>query len=82
MREVQIHDEGVVIVDDMKISFKVEVTACEMGPRGKCPFRYYDSLEFFCGKANEGRSYLVYEENKNGLTASCPMVKEQFERLE
>ncbi len=67
-------------MNDMKISFKVEVTACEMGPGCRCPFvgvyMYFDNLEYHCGKADEGSAYLVYDENKNGLTSSCPMARE------
>lgn len=94
-------------MDDMKISFKVEVTACEMGPGYLCPFNgfyIYEStpgvkdIKRICRKAEAENKYQearifgllgslsafrkVYEENKNGLTPSCPMVKEQFERFE
>lgn len=87
-------------MDDMKISFKVEVTACDM-EGSRCPFK--GAVEIDRGLVIEHcrvvsphmsannwtsefsahlRAIELYGKNKNGLTASCPMVKEQFERLE
>lgn len=80
----------------MKMSFKVEVTACEM-EGSRCPFVGCHIgrplvgdpiLNGYCSKATPNApqvsitNFSVYRENKNGLTASCPMVKEQFERIE
>ena len=67
-------------MDDMKISFKVEITGC-LVKKVRCPHAVQDFPHSFCSKS-EWRGYVTFRENEGKLTKTCPMVRAQFEALE
>ena len=63
-------------MDDLKISFKVEVTKC-----WNCPYGIrYEGCEHEGINPKDQRR--IHEQNQKGLTKTCPMVRAQFEALE
>ena len=64
-------------MNDMKISFKVEITRC-IG----CPYSSVGTSHYYCEKASVDNKWKTAQENLNKLTKTCPMVRAQFEALE
>ena len=67
-------------MDDMKISFKVEITGCSVGDK-HCPYVRQACPMRLCAK-DPTRSNKTVAANKKKLTKTCPMVRAQFEALE
>ena len=67
-------------MDDMKISFKVEITGC-ISDDANCPYLRMSRLAPHCSKVGINRIG-TFEENVHKLTKTCPMVRAQFEALE
>lgn len=64
-------------MDDMKISFKVEITGCI-----RCPYCSASISMLRCEKAPLGSEAKTALQNTDKLTKTCPMVRAQFEALE
>ena len=67
-------------MDDMKISFKVEITGCRAGETF-CPYLRSHFKAGTCVK-DTAKRYKTVIENMRKLTKTCPMVRAQFEALE
>ena len=66
-------------MDDMKISFKVEITGCNI--KGvKCPHLDVTPMGGLCALSKTNHRYMTYSENVHKLTKTCPMVRAQFEQ--
>ena len=67
-------------MDDLKISFKVEITGCRSGDTF-CPYLRAQHKAGLCAK-DSAKRYKTVIENIKKLTKTCPMVRAQFEALE
>lgn len=69
-------------MDDMKISFKVEITGCSK-KNGyatiNCPNLHDKQYSLYCYLDGSHKTVI---ENMHKLTKTCPMVRAQFEALE
>ena len=54
----------------------ISITNCE-----ECSYVEHDHPNKNCSK-NEYRGYLVYQENRDGITPSCPMYESSVEVAE
>ena len=70
-------------MDDLKISFKVEITGCTVDGK-HCPYFVKNTLSMFdfCNKAEPQFKTTAVIQNFDKLTKTCPMVRAQFEALE
>ncbi len=66
-------------MDDMKVSFKVEITGCEVEDV-RCPHLNRNNIA--CNIILHGVERIrAVLNNKPKLTETCPMVRAQFEAL-
>lgn len=72
------HKNGLPDMDDMKISFKVEITGCLVN-NVRCPHLERNRSLTYCGKTEDINAMA---QNIYKLTKTCPMVRAQFEALE
>ena len=70
-------------LDNMKISFKIEVEGCAAKDKARCPFLQLHYYPHRCEKVSGRRNAAtVAYDNATQLTKTCPMVRAQFEALE
>jgi len=65
-------------MDDMKISFKVEITGCISDGDANCPHMRMLRFSPYCSKVNTNRM-TVCGQNMYQLTKTCPMVRAQYQ---
>lgn len=67
-------------MDDMKISFNVEITGCLINSK-RCPYLTPNGIMCLATPFGVGGTRTATE-NMHQLTKTCPMVRAQFEALE